>query len=149
MISSTEMAEISLDEIEYELTNDCSITISSLTVDTAYRIDVCVVTMKGKGPSASIRVKTDSAGKEFRITGVPLIDCCFRRFFSTSSNIFHYRPPGIPCQMATAGSDLRTFISLRTSLQWSLHLFRHGPRVPCSNAQTRSRVYRHRHCHHQ
>lgn len=52
-----------LDNNEYEFTNECGITISSLAVDTSYRIDVCVVTMKGKGPLASINVKTDSAGK--------------------------------------------------------------------------------------
>jgi hypothetical protein len=53
-----------LDNIEYEFTNECGITINSLTVDTTYRIDVCVVTMKGKGPLTSINVKTDSAGKD-------------------------------------------------------------------------------------
>ena len=54
---------MSLDDAEHELTNECSVTISSLTVDTAYRVDVCVVTMKGKGPLASIIAKTDSAGE--------------------------------------------------------------------------------------
>jgi hypothetical protein len=56
---------IKIDEIEYELTNECNITINSLTVDTTYQIDVCVVTMKGKGPLTSIKVKTDAAGKNF------------------------------------------------------------------------------------
>ncbi len=54
-----------LDDTEYEFTTECGLTINSLTVDTTYRIDVCVVTMKGKGPLASINVKTDSAGKYF------------------------------------------------------------------------------------
>ena len=49
--------------MEYELLNECSITISSLTVDTTYRIAVCAVTMKGKGPITTIKAKTDSPGK--------------------------------------------------------------------------------------
>ena len=54
-----------LDDVEHELTTDCGITIGSLTPSTTYQIDVCVVTMKGKGPCTSINVKTDSAGKSF------------------------------------------------------------------------------------
>jgi hypothetical protein len=61
------MRELCLDNVGYELTNECSITINSLTVGTTYQIDVAVVTLKGKGPLTSIRVKTDSAGKNFGI----------------------------------------------------------------------------------
>jgi hypothetical protein len=57
--------EIYLDDAEHEFTNECGITIGSLTVNTTYRIDVGVVTMKGKGPLASISVKTDPPGKDF------------------------------------------------------------------------------------
>ncbi|CAF1343175.1 unnamed protein product [Adineta steineri] len=51
-----------IDDIEYEFTTQCGITIGSLAIDTMYSISVCVVTMKGKGPCSSINVKTDSAG---------------------------------------------------------------------------------------
>ncbi len=53
------------DDIEYEFTNECGITISSLTANTTYRIGVCVVIKTGRGPCTSISVKTDSAGNHF------------------------------------------------------------------------------------
>lgn len=58
-----------IDEVEYELINECGITISSLTIDTTYRIDVCVVTMKGKGPITTIKAKTDAPGEKIEIMG--------------------------------------------------------------------------------
>ena len=59
--------QVYIDEVEFELTNECNITISSLTIDTTYRIDVCAVTMKGKGPITTIKAKTDAPGKEIEI----------------------------------------------------------------------------------
>ncbi|CAF1539036.1 unnamed protein product, partial [Rotaria sordida] len=47
---------------EYECTNECGITISSLSASTTYRIDVCVISNKGKGPRVTINVVTASAG---------------------------------------------------------------------------------------
>ena len=52
-----------LDEVEYECTTECGITIRSLTVKTAYQIDVCVVSNKGKGPRTILNITTASAGK--------------------------------------------------------------------------------------
>ncbi|UJR14720.1 hypothetical protein I4U23_001713 [Adineta vaga] len=54
--------QIYLNDTEYEFTNDCGSTIGSLTVNTLYRISVCIVTTNGKGPFTTINVKTDSAG---------------------------------------------------------------------------------------
>ncbi len=48
------------------MVNECGITISSLTANTEYQIDVCSVTHRGHGVRASIRVKTASAGKYFK-----------------------------------------------------------------------------------
>ncbi|CAF1204358.1 unnamed protein product [Rotaria sordida] len=54
--------QIYLNDIEYEFTDQCEITINSLTINTKYKIDVCAVTMKGKGLCISINVKTDGVG---------------------------------------------------------------------------------------
>ncbi|CAF3805071.1 unnamed protein product [Adineta steineri] len=51
-----------LNDVEHERTTECVITIGSLSVSTAYKIDVCVVTSKGNGPRASINVVTASTG---------------------------------------------------------------------------------------
>ena len=56
-----------LDDVEYEFTNECGITIGSLTINTTYQIDVSVVTMKGKGPRSSINVQTASAGRNLAL----------------------------------------------------------------------------------
>jgi hypothetical protein len=55
--------QIYLDEVEYECTTECGITISSLTASTAYQIDVCAVSNKGKGPRTSLNIITASAGR--------------------------------------------------------------------------------------
>ncbi|CAF3561895.1 unnamed protein product [Rotaria sp. Silwood1] len=54
--------QIYRNDIEYEFTNECEITINSLIPNTAYKIDVCAVTMKGNGQRTSIYVKTESNG---------------------------------------------------------------------------------------
>ncbi|CAF4223623.1 unnamed protein product, partial [Rotaria sordida] len=46
---------------EYECTNECGITISSLSASTTYQIDVYVISNKGKGPRVTINVVTASA----------------------------------------------------------------------------------------
>ncbi|CAF3077821.1 unnamed protein product [Rotaria sp. Silwood2] len=51
-----------LNNVEYEFTDECEITVNSLTANTTYKIDVCAVTMKGKGSCTSIYVKTDCTG---------------------------------------------------------------------------------------
>jgi len=51
-----------LDEIEYECTTECGITISSLSASTGYQVDVCAVTNKGKGLRTSVNFTTASAG---------------------------------------------------------------------------------------
>lgn len=55
--------QIYLDDVEYECTTECGITISSLTASTCYQIDVCIVTNKGKGPRMSVNIVTASAGE--------------------------------------------------------------------------------------
>ena len=57
-----------LDDAEYELTDECEIMISSLAPNTTYQIDVCVVTMKGKGSCASVDVKTHPTGNNFKLS---------------------------------------------------------------------------------
>ena len=52
-----------LDDVEYECTSDCGITISSLAASTAYQIDVCAVSNKGKGPRTTVNITTASAGR--------------------------------------------------------------------------------------
>ncbi|CAF4743241.1 unnamed protein product [Rotaria socialis] len=54
--------KIYLDEFEYEFTNECETTMNSLTANTTYQITVCPVSVKGKGETTSINVKTESAG---------------------------------------------------------------------------------------
>jgi hypothetical protein len=55
--------QIYLDEAEYECTTECGITLSSLSANTSYQIDVCVITNKGKGPRMTLDILTASAGK--------------------------------------------------------------------------------------
>lgn len=52
------------DEVEYECVSECVVTLSSLSASTAYQIDVCAVTSKGKGPRTTIDLVTASAGNE-------------------------------------------------------------------------------------
>ena len=87
-----EMSALCLDDVEYELTNECCMTINALAVGTTYQIGVAAVTARAKGPLASIQVKTDSAGKDFEIlVELDRSNHPFRRFYTSSSDLFRDR----------------------------------------------------------
>jgi hypothetical protein len=104
-----------LDDTEYEFTTECGITISSLTINTTYQIDVCVVTIKGKGPRASINVKTSSAGRNFELFKNNW-KFYFRRLSPSTAHVYRHWPTWIAYKMATTRSDSGSFYSLWNSL---------------------------------
>lgn len=139
------------DDVEHECVSECVVTLSSLSASTTYQIDVCAVTNKGKGPRATIHLVTASAGK-FQIGERTTAIClCFpsRRCTSSSTNVFGYRPPRDPCQMASARSDFRPSDTLRIVLQWSMCLYGHRSRIPCHHVEIRYRIFDGSNCHHQ